>query len=551
MKKIFILMLALLVSISLVGCGSSKKTAEELGMETEIEFLNFDSESAGKIVQYITGQWDELLSEYGFTFTINPQPFQQKMELTTSGDFSVTLSGWGPDYDWPTTYLDMWASDSLYNDIGYNNEEFDALIDSTDKDEATVWKDLQKAEQILIEDAAFIPLYQRNGVSLQNPLLKDLVYNKSGVNYVYKWAYKTDGSWINTLESAKLPTLDPNKVTDTVSGDNLGNLNEGLVRQGQEPGTFVEGVAKEWSFDEATMTWTFKLRDNANWVDCNDNVVRKVVAQDFADSWARLIDPATASQYADLYNKAKISEVNVISDTELQVVVSENVPYFLSIIAFGSFLPINKEFVDAQNGNYGSTKETSLYNGSFFLSKWEHASSVQWTKSENYWDKASVKAPGVNIRVIEKYETATGVQLYENGDIDRVGLSGEFVAQYESDPNKIIVEGTSVFYLLLNVANGGISDTITLDETFGHPLFDNVNIRKALALSFDKTFVSDDILKNGSFPADYFVPSDYIANKDGEAFESVRGDGYMIYDMDAAFEYLEKGMDELGIAKVS
>jgi len=547
MKKLLKLAVAsLLLAATLVGC-----TVKPYEGPTEIELLSYDTGMSGTIVEFLAQEWGPMFEEYGITFNIKKLPFQQKLDTTKAGDYDISFSGWGPDYDWPTTYLDMWKSTNTYNEIGYNNPDYDKLMDAEGKDDAKIWEDLQKAEKLLLEDAYFIPMYQRAGRSLMNPELKDIVHNLSGVEFVYKWTYKTDGSFVNLLETEKMPSMDPALATDTISFGALGNVNEGLVRQGKVNGTYEPGVATEWTFDEATLTWTFKLRTDANWVDHTGAVVRPVVAQDFKDSWDRLIDPATAAQYAFLYaDVAQIKEVTVVSDTELKVVLNKKVPYIESIMAFGSFTPINKEFVDAQGAKFGTTKETTLYNGPFYMSTWDHTSRVVWTKNENYWDKASVKAPGINFRVIEGYEVKTGVSLFEAGEIDRVGLSGEFIAQFATDPRVVKVFDTAVFYLMLNVANAGVTDVVNLDPTAGHPLLDNANIRKALALGFDKTYITDQILKNGSVAANFFVPGKYLA-WNGVAFEAARGDGYMLMNKEEAMRLLEKGMKELGVKKVT
>jgi len=70
---------------------------------------------------------------------------------------------------------------------------------------------------------------------------------------------------INLFQGEDIPTLDANLATDAVSFDSLGNVMEGLVRLGQDA-DLVPGVATEWSFDEATLTWTFKLNEDAVWV---------------------------------------------------------------------------------------------------------------------------------------------------------------------------------------------------------------------------------------------------------------------------------------------
>ena len=64
-------------------------------------------------------------------------------------------------------------------------------------------------------------------------------------------------------------------------------------------GVLKEGLATEWAFDEATLTWTFHLRDE-NWVDMNGEVVAPVTAQDFVDAMRYVLTPAYAAANAGL-----------------------------------------------------------------------------------------------------------------------------------------------------------------------------------------------------------------------------------------------------------
>lgn len=527
---------------SLTACSPAVEEVED----KEIVILNYESTTAYQIVQYIVQQIRPYFEEYGYSIKMESVPFATKLELAEAGDYEVTFAGWGPDYDWPTTYLDMWKSTNTYNEIGYNNADYDALIDPTGKDAATVWSDLQKAEEVFLNDAYMIPIYQRAGVALQNPDLTGLVSHLSGYDFTFKWASKADGSSIKMVEAEVIPTMDPTEATDTVSFLSLGNTMEGLVMQGPNA-DYVNGVAESYSFDEATMTWTFNLNPNAVWVDSTGAVQRNVTAADFAYSWSRLQN-STTSQYTFLLTDvAKITAYEAVDDTTFTVTVSENVPYFLSNMAFPSFYPIAEENV---NDTFGTTNVGQWYNGAFYMST-RTPTNVVWTKNANYWDASNVLPPAVEFRVIEQYDVATGVELYDNGDIDRVGLSGDFVTDRQNDADAIIVPDTAVFYLMLNVANGGMTaEGPTLDAAAGDDVFDNAKIRQAIAMILDKTYIADAILKNGSQASYAFVPSDYLSSG-GVAFEEYRGEGYLLNDIEAGAALFAEGMAELGVEKVA
>lgn len=61
----------------------------------------------------------------------------------------------------------------------------------------------------------------------------------------------------------------------------LTNCIDGLLSMNTK-GELIPGVAKEWGTEDNGKTWTFKLRDDATWVDYQGNEMAKLTAMDFA-----------------------------------------------------------------------------------------------------------------------------------------------------------------------------------------------------------------------------------------------------------------------------
>ncbi|MEJ1966091.1 MAG: ABC transporter substrate-binding protein [Gammaproteobacteria bacterium] len=89
-------------------------------------------------------------------------------------------------------------------------------------------------------------------------------------------------------------SLDPQRARSVESQTVLRDLCEGLTTLAKDAST-APGVAKEWTVSSDGKTYTFNLRDDARWSNGD-----KVVAQDFVAGLQRLVDPATASQYAQV-----------------------------------------------------------------------------------------------------------------------------------------------------------------------------------------------------------------------------------------------------------
>ena len=100
--------------------------------------------------------------------------------------------------------------------------------------------------------------------------------------------------------------IDPGKCADGVGGTIVNNTFEGLTAPDPVTMQPTPGVAERWEVTPDNKTWTFHLRADARWSDGEP-----VTAADFVWSWARVLDPKTASQYSDqLYSIANGDALN-------------------------------------------------------------------------------------------------------------------------------------------------------------------------------------------------------------------------------------------------
>ncbi|ULG74899.1 peptide ABC transporter substrate-binding protein [Macrococcus brunensis] len=342
---------------------------------------------------------------------------------------------------------------------------------------------------------------------------------------------------LNFSSSSDIPSLDSSLATDQVSFDTFNQVMEGLYTLDKDDKA-VPGVAEgDPEISKDGKTWTVKLRKDAKWSNGDP-----VTAKDFVYAWQRTLDPKTAAEYAyimmDLKNAAAVNEgkmkpselgVKAVDDNTLEIQLETAVPYFKELLAFGSFLPQNEKFVKEQGSKYGTTKDTTLYNGPFVLSEWNTEKNFQFKKNDKYWDKDKVKLTEVNYQIVKDAQTA--LNMYTTGDIDAVGLTAENVDKYKSDKNFSTELDASTYFVRMN--QGKNKDLA------------NKNLRLALAKSIDKEKLTKTILNNGSVAIDTLMPKDFVKNEAGEDYISgVKSP--LNYDKAEAQKYLEKAKKELG-----
>lgn len=352
---------------------------------------------------------------------------------------------------------------------------------------------------------------------------------------------------LNLMESAEIPTMDSALAEDTVAFNILNNVNEGLYRLNQENIAEPAMAEGEPEVSEDGLTYTFKLRE-ANWSDGTP-----VTAQDFVFSWQRAVDPATGSPYGPymmagtIKNAAAIAEgkmdkaelgIEATDEKTLVVTLERPVPYFLSLMSFGTFLPQKEDFVAEKGGAYASNSDNLLFNGPFILTNWD-GTGLTWSMEKNpeYWDAETVKLQTINVDVVK--DAGTGLNLYNSGEKDRTGLTGEFAMQYADDPEVIRILEPSIFYMKFNQERNG-QPTVLANE----------NIRRAISLAFNKQDLVDVVLANGSLPANYLVPTEFTFDENKEDFRKVNGN-MNEYNAEEAKKLWAQGMEEEGLTEVT
>ncbi len=350
---------------------------------------------------------------------------------------------------------------------------------------------------------------------------------------------------LNRTENQEIPTMDTSKSTDTLGAQILGNTMEGLYRLDKDNKP-IPAAAESSTKSEDGKKYTFKLRKDAKWSNGDP-----VTAKDFVYAWQRLLDKNTAAEYAFIAYYIKNAEAinkgekpltdlgaKAVDDYTLEVELEKPVPYFLNLVAFPSYYPLNEKFVKEKGDKYGLEADTTLYNGPFVMSSWKHEQGWQLKKNDKYWDNKTVKLEEINYSVVK--EVATKVNLYDTGSIDFTLLSGEFVDKYKSNKEEYgEYSEASTFFLRLNQKRNG-QDT---------PL-KSKKLREAIALSIDKKGLANVILNNGSKATDQLVPKGLATGPDGKDYQDTFKNG-LKYNPKKGAAAWEEAKKELGKDQVT
>ena len=313
------------------------------------------------------------------------------------------------------------------------------------------------------------------------------------------------------INGAEPPTLDPSLSEDTTSHNILMALFDGLLIYDPKTNDGIPGVAESWEVASDGKTFIFHLR-KSTW---SDGV--PITAQTVVDSWLRTLNPDTASPYAwlmgmvvegaDAYNTGSAGpeavKISAIDDYTFQATMVGPVPYVTSMLPHTVFgiLPIH---IIEKYGDEWTLPGNMVSNGAFVLEEWKPQEIVTVVKNEKYYDADVVQLD--KIVYYPSDDNTTRLNMYLAGEGDWLNGSiplDQLDAMKLRDDYQVIPSLGTYYY------------------EFNHTAapFNNVKLRKAMAMSIDKQTLVDRVSKGGQIPADTVVPG-------MAGYNSPAGNGY-------------------------
>ena len=350
---------------------------------------------------------------------------------------------------------------------------------------------------------------------------------------------ESSGKVLKVAKDVELASRDQHIATDGLSFEVIAATIEGLYTVDAD-GNAIPAIAESYDLSEDGLTYTFYLREEAKWSNGDP-----VTSNDFVYAWRRLVDPNTASEYAFIMDVAGVENaasvnsgdasleelgVKAVDDYTLEVNLALPVPYFLQLMAFPSFFPLNESFVTEKGDDYAQSPDGLLANGPFKMTEWTQGHSFKVEKNDSYYDKENVNLDGIEYKIMKDAQTAA--LEFDYGNMDIVRLTGEIVDLYKDNDAFTLIHEGYLWYIAPN------------EEV---PELQNVNLRQALGRAVNKEQLTETVLNDGSTVADFIVPVSLATGPDGKDFRETSANDYMTYDVAVAGEYWEKAKQELGI----
>ncbi|MCD5518015.1 peptide ABC transporter substrate-binding protein [Lactobacillus delbrueckii subsp. allosunkii] len=166
-----------------------KQALKETGKK-KISFtlLGDDDDTAKKAAEFVQSQLENNL---GIDVQVQSIPKKTRLTRMMNGNFDVVSTGWNADFSDPISFLDLQTTGASYNYGKWSNKTYDKYVAASKTTSSTSdrFKDLAKAEQVLLAEQGVTPLYHPIEAWMVKPSVKGVIYNGAGANYSFKYAY--------------------------------------------------------------------------------------------------------------------------------------------------------------------------------------------------------------------------------------------------------------------------------------------------------------------------------------------------------------------------
>lgn len=344
-------------------------------------------------------------------------------------------------------------------------------------------------------------------------------------------------------------------------------------------GELVPRLATSCDVSEDGLTYTFHIREGVIWTDSQGRKVADLVADDWvaaaqhlADTGANAIDNLNGlvvgiSEYlsGEITDFSNVG-IKAVDDHTLQYTLTEECPYFMTMVAENAFMPMSRTYYVSQGGVfgiaeydaatasasyvYGTNQDHIAYCGPYLCTNVTDKNSVTYVANPDYWNAENVAVKNVNMI----YDDGSDVTREYNDFLNGVGATMMLdtaqlaMAREDGTYDKYVIiagNGMNIFLLWFNlhrqnyanIADGAVASPKTEEQKeVSAAAFQNQHFRLALAYSIDRaTYQSQSVgedlkevsLRNGYVPGTFIsLAEDVTVDINGESVTFPAGTFY-------------------------
>lgn len=189
----------------------------------------------------------------------------------------------------------------------------------------------------------------------------------------------------------------------------------------------IPRLAKEWDYDEATMTYTFHLEENVKWHDGEP-----FTADDVKFTFEAIMDPANESENAPNYED--VEEITVVDEHTVSFKLSAPNYAFLEYMTM-AILP--KHLLEGENMQESDFFKAPVGTGPYKFESWEEGQQIVLAKNADYFAGAA-KIDKIVFKIVTD-DNAKALQL-KSGELDLAQVTPKDSQAFSSDDSYTVYQ---------------------------------------------------------------------------------------------------------------
>ncbi|MBO5953396.1 MAG: peptide ABC transporter substrate-binding protein [Oscillospiraceae bacterium] len=499
MKKVFALVLAGLMAVSMTACRTNGGNGPSGAMEIEYDELSqqiYDEALGEFYIAYQQAKQQENVSRRQAMMAI------AEAKLLASGVFLPTSTQGG---NYALTRVAPYTNPQVL--WGNDSSRFHDRIVTTQPIQADHYREMKEKWLELVGTGTYESWLRQylgeHGYQIKNthityydadPEVWDvLATSNSGDSEILVNTY--DGLYAYDMENVLQPALaESHTVTDNADG---------------------------------TQTYTFRLRQGVKWVDSQGREIAPVRADDFVAGMQHMMDAAGGLERliqgiivnADAYISGEITDfsqvgVKAVDDSTLTYTLRQNTPYFMTMLSYGVFAPLCRTYYESMGGGFGADYDASdpsyaygkgpdsiAYCGPFVITNYTARNTIVFAQNTAYWDAAGSNLKSMTFRYDDGSNPVRAYNDFNTGTVDGINLTAASLEVAKRDGvfdryGYVSATGATTYNVFVNLnrvalanytdAGAAVSSKTPSDVARSNAAMRNRHFRMALAMSLDR-----------------------------------------------------------------
>ena len=276
--------------------------------------------------------------------------------------------------------------------------------------------------------------------------------------YLTDKGYELKDTYNYNLYNTDPTTWDVLATSQSADSEAIVNTFDGLMEYDME-NVLQPALAESYEVSEDGLTYTFHIREGAVWVDSQGRKVADVTADDWVAGMQHMMDAMGGLEFlvdgvlenATGYINNEITDFNevgvkAIDDHTLQYTLEAPTPYFLTMLSYSVFAPMNRSFYESQGGKfgmefdasaadytYGQTPNNIAYCGPYLVTNFTSKNIIVFSANETYWNKDNINIKTLTWPYEDGSDTLKIYNDLKSATVDGTGLNAATLEAAKAD----------------------------------------------------------------------------------------------------------------------